>query len=394
MNITEQVIVQLYASAERQQQATETESTVVSDYVVAHKMLRNESAFKKDYGLISAFTVSRFNANDADWTHRRNLSQKNFATVSMPDVARFIEGTPARVFSPDVLETRPELRNLCLEYAANNLFRVIGHDRVPDGYVDWVVKVRPFVQMLQVKTLEGQRAAPFSASEKQALLEELRAIIRPELKFYDKLVGALGEEAALEEAAMLLFGGVESTATTILWCLEMLGRGKPYQDIVRAADASERAALIEAFVNETMRRFPAIPLIVRAPLEDWSANGRHFAAGQPVMISIIGIHHDERNWKEPFLFDYRREAFLKKTVRNGAFMPFSRGLRTCAGARLATDEIKAAVLHFVENFEIEQPCEQVGFDYGLTLNPTTYGHIRFRPLDRSEAHSTTGAEIA
>lgn len=247
--------------------------------------------------------------------------------------------------------------------------------------MDWVERIRPFVQELQLKTLAGQIGSDLVALYKEPLLEELRALLPSSFPVLSSGLEHLGDELTImEEIAMLLFGGVESTASTMLWCMELLGRGAEYQAILRQQDPAERRELVSVFINEIMRRFPAVPLLVRTPAADTTIGRRRFAKGRPVMISIIGIHHDARNWEDPFLFDYRRREFLEKSYRHGAFIPFSHGPRTCAGARLAADEIREAVLHLTDRFEIEQPVERLAFDYGLTLNPGTWEHIRFRPL--------------
>jgi cytochrome P450 family 6 len=58
--------------------------------------------------------------------------------------------------------------------------------------------------------------------------------------------------------------------------------------------------------------------------------------GTPFVIPIIAIHHDERYWKNPNVFDPKRftpEEVAKRP--NLAFMPFGEGPRNCIGMRLA-----------------------------------------------------------
>jgi len=383
MNISEQLIADLYSKAESQTQSSENGTSFVSDYIVANEILKSDKSFRKDYGAISDFMLSRFNTDGEDWRRRKNISQKQFAQASISENLSAIHETAARSFTPGALSDGDGLRRLSIHYAAMNFFRLFGEEEVPEGFVDWVEKVRPFVQRLQVKTLVGEAANAFEPAEKQQLLSELGDIIAPRAHLFEHFKSSLHDpNAALEESAMLFFGGVESTATTILWCMEMLGRALPYQEIVRAEDRDGRIRLIDSFVNEVMRRFPAVPMIVRVPVENWESHGRRFEKDRPIIISIIGVHHDARAWADPFTFDFRRKEFLEKSVKQGSFMPFSRGLRTCAGARLANEEIRAAALHLVENYIIKQPSEKLGYDYGLTLNPTTYRHIQFQPLNQ------------
>ncbi|RST87418.1 cytochrome P450 [Aquibium carbonis] len=380
MRITEQLILRLYAEAERQSRAGEADGDIVADDAIVAEIVRSE-IFRKDYGLISDFTLSRFNTDGEDWHARRGLSQPYFGGVKAAAFSDEMSKAAAGAFHRDVDFGGKGLRGHVISYAAGNLFRMFGCDAVPEGFVDWVERIRVFVQELQLLTLAGAPGADVIASRKDPLLDELGAILPAGFPMVSAGIERLGDERkTLEELAMLLFGGVESTASTILWCMELLGRGAQYQAILRQQDRAERRELVGVFINEIMRRFPAVPLLVRTPEADVTIGRRRFSKGRPVMISIIGVHHDARNWDDPFLFDYRRREFREKTYRHGAFIPFSHGPRTCAGARLAADEIREAVLHLTENFQIEQPIARLAFDYGLTLNPATWESIRFRPL--------------
>ncbi|MDN2578995.1 cytochrome P450 [Aquibium sp. ELW1220] len=380
MRITEQLIIALYAAAERQNRGEEVPE-FVADHVTIGQILRNGDLFRKDYGLISEFMLSRFNTDGKGWKDRRSISQNYFGSVKATAFAHSMSKAAEEAFDPGVNFAGSGLRRHCIRYAAGNLFRMFGWDSVPDGFVEWTEQMRVFVQELQIRTLSGTAGANSIAPRKEALLDELQAILPAGFPIIAAGIERLGDERQiLEELAMLLFGGVESTVSTMLWCMELLGRGAEYQGILREQDPRRRRELVVVFINEIMRRFPAVPLLVRTPAAATTIGGRWFPKDQPVMISIIGAHHDARNWENPFIFDYRRREFLDGSFRHGTFIPFSHGPRTCAGARLAADEIREAMLHLTVRFEIEQPIENLAFDYGLTLNPTTWEHIRFRPL--------------
>ena len=382
MKLTEQIIMGLYAAAERQNRDGPVDEAIIADHAIASEMLRNGEVFRKDYGLISDFTLSRFNTDGEDWLVRKNLSQRYFGRVKSTEFAGGITRAAQDAFRAEADFGGKGARAYCLNYAAGNMFRAFGLDAVPDGFIDWVDKVRVVVQDLQMRTMTGEAGGRDMLSQKEPILAEIRSILPPSFGMYRTAVDRLGDEGkALEEMTMLLFGGVESTASTILWCMELLGRGLEYQLMLRQQDETRKRELVGVFINEVMRRFPAVPLLVRTPAIDTTIGKRHFQKGRPVMISIIGIHHDARNWEDPFVFDYRRREFVERSFRQGSYIPFSRGSRTCAGARLAADEIREAVLQLVNRFEIEQPFEKVAFEYGLTLNPAAYEHIRFRPLN-------------
>lgn len=81
---------------------------------------------------------------------------------------------------------------------------------------------------------------------------------------------------------------------------------------------------------------PPAPVIFRRALDDYKVpNSKHvIEKGSQVMIPTIGIHYDDKYWKNPEKFDPERFTAEEVAKRpNLSFMPFGEGPRNCIGMR-------------------------------------------------------------
>lgn len=87
---------------------------------------------------------------------------------------------------------------------------------------------------------------------------------------------------------------------------------------------------------ETLRKYPPGFITIRKASEDYKIpDSKHtLKKGTQIMIPNIGIHYDERYWKNPKTFDPDRFTPEEAAKRpNLAFMPFGEGPRNCIGMR-------------------------------------------------------------
>lgn len=154
----------------------------------------------------------------------------------------------------------------------------------------------------------------------------------------------------------LIAAGHETSAKALTWALFCLAEqpelqaelaaevdrvagGRP----VAAADLPALAA-VEAFVKETMRLFPPLPLLTRRTTRPETLAGRTLKPGTIVFIPVYAIHRHQRLWPDPDRFDHTR--FLgdaAKGIPRTAYMPFGAGPRVCAGGAFAMMEMVAAL---------------------------------------------------
>lgn len=204
----------------------------------------------------------------------------------------------------------------------------------------------------------------------------------------------MSETQLVDNLATLLEAGHETTAKTLTWALYLLARAPDWQQRVReetkrvAGDAPLQAHHIkdmfvtERVIKETLRLYPAAPVMARTPIKPTEIAGYRFEPGDPIFIPIYAIHRHALLWEDPDRFDPDR--FLPERETNFArtkYMPFGAGPRICLGASFALIEAKVLLASFVRaaSFEwdgrhLPEPVSRV------TLHPKGGMPLRVSPF--------------
>jgi cytochrome P450 len=143
--------------------------------------------------------------------------------------------------------------------------------------------------------------------------------------------GGLTADEVVSNAAVLLFGGIETTegmiCNTILHLLS-----HPDQLSVAAADRD----LLASAVAESLRLEPAAAVIDRYATADALVGGASIRRGDLVIVSITAANRDPAVFARPDRFDIRR-----RNARQN--FGFARGSHFCPGAELARLETQSAI---------------------------------------------------
>lgn len=115
---------------------------------------------------------------------------------------------------------------------------------------------------------------------------------------------------------------------------------------------------IQCIVNETLRLFPAGPLLVpHESSEDCTIGGFDVARGTMVLVNALAIHRDPTVWDDPLSFNPER---FEKVEKEGCrrFIPFGMGRRQCPGSGLANRVVGLALASLIQCFEWERIGEE------------------------------------
>jgi cytochrome P450 len=112
-------------------------------------------------------------------------------------------------------------------------------------------------------------------------------------------------------------------------------------------------------------------MIGRKAVEHDDIDGHHIRPGTTVLVPVHEIHHDERWWPDPEVFDPRR--FLGDAAKQrprSAYLPFGGGRRICIGQSFALMEmvLMAAIMSQRFTFDLVSG-HQVELEATLTLRP-------------------------
>jgi cytochrome P450 len=143
--------------------------------------------------------------------------------------------------------------------------------------------------------------------------------------------GELSPDEVVSNAAVLLFGGIETTegmiANAILHLL-----GNPDQ---RALVEDDRGRIAGA-VEESLRLEPAAAVVDRYATADTTLAHAEIRAGDLVRVSLTGANRDPSTFPHPDRFDVRRENAQLHAA-------FAQGPHVCLGMHLARLEGRAAI---------------------------------------------------
>ena len=160
----------------------------------------------------------------------------------------------------------------------------------------------------------GHPARPEAAEAMAALADALRL----------DAGGALSEEEYVSNAAVMLFGGIETT------------EGMIANAVVHLLAHGARDAPLQAVVEESLRLEPAAAAIDRYATADAELGGAQIAAGELVRISITAANRDPATFPDPDRFDPERENARRH-------LAFAGGPHVCVGMHLARLEAHTAL---------------------------------------------------
>jgi cytochrome P450 len=165
------------------------------------------------------------------------------------------------------------------------------------------------------------------------LAASLRQVIAapPASSLLADVTGPLTEAEAISNAAVLLFGGIETTEGMITNVMLHLLSSPGELELVQAD-----RGLIPAAVEESLRLEPAAAVVDRYATSDAELSGARIRAGDPVTVSIAGANRDPAIFPDPDRFDVRRPNATKH-------LAFAHGPHFCLGAHLARLEARIAV---------------------------------------------------
>ena len=229
----------------------------------------------------------------------------------------------------------------------------------------------------------GIRAAERTAD---CLFLQLEAIVDPSTG------KQLTETDLRDESMSLLLAGHETTANTLAWILDHLGREKEWQDRARTEARDTLASLepgkalgsspmpiIDAIVSEALRLAPPAWLMMRRALVDHEVGGYRISKRSFVAIPIHAIHRSSAYWEEPERFNPAR--FLEKAEGDlEAFLPFGIGPRRCPGEFFARAETRILLAKVLTDFELESVAPSPKPQPLATLRPAE--HVRLRAVSR------------
>jgi cytochrome P450 len=321
---------------------------LVTGWAAAVEVLRDPATFTVDDPRFSTARVvgpSMLSTDGAEHTRHRDpfaasfrpgLVAERFAAAVDDVVRRCLDDMAASGSSA-------ELRSaLAGPLAASTMIHGLGLDG--DAGVDrarllgWY---RAIVESVSV-TAAGRPTTPEGASAMSdldaALRDHLAAGGTTSLLATSVNGGGLDPAEVVSNAAVIMFGGIETTEGMLLNTVWHLLSETDHFAAVR-----DDPALVPAAVEESLRLEPAAAVVDRYAVRDTEVAGTAIAGGAQVTVSLAGANRDPAEFADPDRFDLDRP-------RRRRHLAFATGPHVCIGMDLARLEVVTAVTALAERF--------------------------------------------
>jgi cytochrome P450 len=219
-------------------------------------------------------------------------------------------------------------------------------------------------------------ADPREARERTLLKMIEAAVADPEIPEFD-------QQQAVDELKQYLWAGTETTALTLAWALYLTARHPEAADRIRgegetvcgdreptAADYSA-LAYTRAVIQETMRLYPPIWMLIRVAAKADTIDGKEIRPGDRVALFAYGAHHNPKFWENPE--DFLPERWMGDAAKKRipyTYLPFGGGKRSCIGGAMSQVENTLALSILLRRFRPEYVgTEPPGISATVTLTP-------------------------
>ncbi|MEZ4733461.1 MAG: cytochrome P450 [Caldilineaceae bacterium] len=206
----------------------------------------------------------------------------------------------------------------------------------------------------------GEPVSPEGRAAFAALQDQLLPALRqsPEdnlLAAASGMAAGLSDAQIVANAAVLLFGGIETTEGMIANALYFLLTNPNVFKLVHTD-----LALLPAVIEETLRLEPAAAVVDRYAVHDVQLGNAWIKAGDLVRVSLTAVNRDPATFAAPDRFDP-----LRPNLRT--HVTFAQGPHVCLGLHLARLEAQLALEGAIKSLP------------GLQLMPTAIALMAARP---------------
>lgn len=373
-----QLVLDLYFRAGQMPSLIDIPIRVIDSPQIANEILKNSDIFRKNYPFLEKLAHGRLSSNSPEWEKRAKLTQNFYHQSTHLIDDEHLNEIYIRQLSRCIGPKKIGLKKALLHSAVEVISRSYGLSQSVPWDLElaeeisstlrseqsdaWLVPVTPERSLFEpnIELQKAYQAICKSWSDSDELIS-----------FLEKLSAKAGDIADFDPIGELiqnLSAASETTTSSLMWAVDILGRNPSYQEMLRGRDSEK---FIELFIDELLRLYPPIPFITREIYCDYELEHIQFKKSETILISIIGINCHRNYWKDPLSFQFPRKEFEDNSFKTIAYKPFLSGPRVCGGMKLARRELKSGLMTILKLFNIGFITEPLQMEYSLTCRPAT-----------------------
>ncbi|KAJ7323211.1 cytochrome P450 [Mycena albidolilacea] len=319
------------------------------------------------------------------------------STAALDAISQVVLGYPLEDLGADFVTSNLQVVNLATTPSASQILA----DAIIPLFPLWLVRKAIYLPMKTFKLFrtnkylanrEGQRAV-------REKMEIARQGLEPSNDVFSLLLNSnqpddarksLTEEDIVGQTAVLMLAGQETTANTLAFGLVELAKNPELQETLRTEIhatlstggsnvAYDSMPLLNAFIKEALRMFPALPFPERKAVQDTviplsesialktgqRINQVPVRKGQTVFVGIASYQQLQSRWGDD-AEKYRPSRWIDGTVSPGEglgpyanLLTFLGGPHTCLGWRFAILEMQVVVCELVGKFSFSLPVDHL-----------------------------------
>ena len=318
---------------------------LVTSRDLALRVLRDSQAFTVDDPRFSTARVvgpSMLSLDGAEHKRHRDPFGEAFRLAEVQArLEEFVEAEAARLVAGFAEAGRAELRrSLAGPLAVSVVAEVLGLGQAdPAVILSWYDSIVAAVSAQAGDAAPGPQQAGVQAAGAEAfemLKTSLQAVITradgTSLLATAAGAGGLRSAEAVSNAAVLMFGGIETTEGMICNAvLHLLGHPDQLREVITDQRLAANA------IEESLRLEPAAAVVDRYATADVPLGSALIGRGDLVTVSLAGACRDPAFFPDPDRFDVHRENARQN-------LAFAHGPHFCLGAHRARAEARAAML--------------------------------------------------
>ena len=362
---------------------------VVSRYADCERILRDDSAFSKDYTEGDRKKRSAF---------RRSQSVRNLATMDPPDHTRLRRAlnpafTPRAVAALEdfIRRSTHQLLDAVRDAQEFDLIRVLANplpvmtigriigipEEETEGLTYWGVRYLRVLEPIPSREDMDQvlNAEKYFSERFTNLAEQRRREPRDDLVTHLVAAGQSRDALTSEEITTLLrvilLAGHVTTVNMIGNGMHALMLHPGQMELLRA-----RPDLRESAIEELLRWDSPVQLLTRFTAVDMEVGDRFIEADSKVNCLLGSANRDADRFEEPDKLDITRS--------DNAHLAFGRGIHRCVGPPLARLEMRIVLEELLERFtDIRPGTRRPQYSPSVTLRGLKHLDVRVRRRPRS-----------